>query len=265
MHTIIEDLKNIASMNKDLNQLVIRSKLKEYLQDYVLDFIYSSEYKNLIFYGGTCLRKVYGLDRMSEDLDFETLDDISLEGFSRDLKKYFIDMLKFDSIECKIQKNENISRITIKFAVLKDLGLSVFNSENLHVKVEINKTKISYPTIITPLSIARFTMLVRHYDLPVLMAGKINACLNRSFKKGSLGVYIKGRDFYDLVWYMQKGVLPEVKDISDTFRMLDEKVEKISSSDLYSDLYTFFERANYIKDWCDNFHDLYKRYRKVYE
>ena len=46
--------------------------LKEYLQLMILDFISSTNYADkLCFIGGTNLRLVYGIDRFSEDLDFD--------------------------------------------------------------------------------------------------------------------------------------------------------------------------------------------------
>src|SRR3989344_7691830 len=133
MHPITEELKQIVKDSKNLSPDVIRAKLKEHVQDYILDFIYSSDYKNLIFYGGTCLRKVYGLDRMSEDLDFETLEDINLHEFSNDAKLFFSKELKFKDISSSVQVSNKISRITFKFNILKEVGLSSLDSENLHV------------------------------------------------------------------------------------------------------------------------------------
>ncbi|MBK7599829.1 MAG: nucleotidyl transferase AbiEii/AbiGii toxin family protein [Acidobacteria bacterium] len=39
-------------------------------------------------------------------------------------------------------------------------------------------------------------LLLQHYDLPSLMAGKLHAILARK--------YAKGRDWYDLVWYLSQ-------------------------------------------------------------
>lgn len=114
---------------------------------------------------------------------------------------------------------------------------------------------------------------VKHYPLDVLMSGKISAALDRVYEKGKTGITVKGRDYYDLVWYMQKQVLPNEQKLLDVnagysldnvFDLLDSKVNKIKSADLYLDLEPYFEEKQFIKDWCDNFHDLYFRYRKTY-
>src|SRR3990172_8328523 len=64
-----------------------RNALKEELQFYVLNFIYHHpEYNKWIMYGGSALRIVHGLDRMSVDLDFEVSNEIT-KGFLDELRK----------------------------------------------------------------------------------------------------------------------------------------------------------------------------------
>ena len=76
---IIQRLKQqVDNYKQCTNGLFVRSALKEVLQDYVLNFVYNNKtYKDLIFTGGTCLRKVYGLPRLSEDLDFDYLETLT--------------------------------------------------------------------------------------------------------------------------------------------------------------------------------------------
>jgi len=63
-----------------------RNTLKEELQFYILNFIYHHpEYNKWIMYGGSALRIIHGLDRMSVDLDFEVLHVIS-EKFLKGLE-----------------------------------------------------------------------------------------------------------------------------------------------------------------------------------
>ena len=79
---IYKELENILKEEKlkGTPNGYIRNLLKEYLQIYVLYFIYtSSDYnKNLIFTGGTCLRHFFGLERLSEDIDFDYINDIEV-------------------------------------------------------------------------------------------------------------------------------------------------------------------------------------------
>lgn len=243
---------------------------KEILQNYVLGYLYNSKkYQNLIFYGGTALRKLYSLDRFSEDLDFETESVVDLEILSNNLVQFFRSTQQYE-VAATTQQGETISRVTLKFPIMKELGLSPNENAVLHVKVEINsKLTGSYNTEKTPLMVDNMSAVIRHYDLPTLMAGKMAACIDRVYRKGKTGIEIKGRDYYDLIWYMSKDVIPNPQKLLDTnpdytpkrtWELISEKIEKISSRDLYADLRYLFPSEIYIKNWCDNFHQMYDRY-----
>ncbi|MBU1085262.1 MAG: nucleotidyl transferase AbiEii/AbiGii toxin family protein [Candidatus Beckwithbacteria bacterium] len=274
MHPIIYKIKLIKNqlINQGASSSSIKVYIKEHLQDHVLKAIFNhKKYKNLTLYGGTCLRKVYDLNRMSEDLDFETNLSININQTGECLASYF-KQLKFENFNYSTQSGSKISRLTFKFPILYDLGLSPMKSEKLHIKVEINdKQDNNYPTLITPYSQGEFSILIKHYDLPTLMAGKINACLDRVYKKGNTGIDIKGRDFYDLIWYMNKKIIPNENqlkknslDIKKAFSKLDKKIVKIKSKDLLIDLEPMFVNNIFIQDWCNNFHQFYQRYREHY-
>ena len=47
------------------------------------------------------------------------------------------------------------------------------------------------------------------------MAGKMIACLERNFQRGREGAFIKGRHFYDLLWFMQKNVQPLAEKLEE--------------------------------------------------
>lgn len=275
MHPIYRRLHSIVS-NANLNvvdQMTTKILLKEYLQNHILHAIYNNKNtQDLIFYGGTALRKIHGLDRMSEDLDFESETKINLEIIASEILLYFT-KLKFSEVEYKIQLGKIINRITFKFQILYDLGLSPVKSEKLHVKVEINpiaKTN-DFETQLTPLMKDQMSIMIKHYSLSVMMAGKMCACLDRVFRKGKTGIKIKGRDYYDLIWYMNQKIMPDEKYLKkfkysarSAFAALDNKVKKIKSSGLLFDLQPFFVSKKYINDWCKNFHQLYARYRIFY-
>ena len=153
------------------------------------------------------------------------------------------------------------------------LNLAEIENEKLHVKVEINENTLNdFNTEVTPYTKDIYNMVIKHYTLETLMAGKMLACINRVYRKGDTGVSIKGRDFYDLVWYMQKEITPNEyvfkdfgKSKDDIFKELDDIVLKIKTKDLLIDLEPLFESNIYIKEWCNNFHDLYNKYRGIYK
>jgi len=274
MHTITNKLRErvLELKRREVPAENIRVMLKEVLQDYVLAGIYSSHnYRDLVFIGGTALRKLHNLDRYSEDLDYDTENPVDYEDLGKTLVAYF-KSLEFDALDYSIQQAENVSRLTLKFRILKEIGLSNLENEKLHIKVETTIGKI-YETELFTRTIANTPIVIKSYPLSTLMAGKILACLYRTFEKGNTGIKIKGRDFYDLIWYMSRGIKPNEEVLRDSntdysieniFKMLDEKVAKISKRDLIADLVTFFEDLKAIEVWCDSFKQLYLNYRKNY-
>jgi predicted nucleotidyltransferase component of viral defense system len=274
MHTITYKLKTLTDEYKEkgYTEALIKNLLKEYLQDILLSILYNDEkFKDLIFYGGTCLRKLYNINRLSEDIDFESHNPIDLNDLKTVLLEYF-KIEKLDGVSASIQKGEHVNRCTLKFEILHNLGLSDHQNEKLHVKVEINENPLgNFSTELTPYTQDTYSCVVRHYPLETLMAGKMIACISRVYKKGNTGVSIKGRDFYDLIWYMQKGVSPNEKvfrsidsNKKEVFEKLDNIVKDIKSKDLLIDLEPLFENHQFIVDWCDNFHEFYNKYRKSY-
>jgi hypothetical protein len=85
----LEDLSIYGEIDAETR----RNALKEELQFYVLNFIYHhSEYGKWIMYGGSALRIIHGLDRMSVDLDFEVSHEVT-EKFLKKLKREIEDYL----------------------------------------------------------------------------------------------------------------------------------------------------------------------------
>ena len=274
MATLLDELGMVAqeSRRAGLRPDVIRLKLKEKLQLYVLDFIYNSpKYQNLIFYGGTCLRKCFNINRMSEDVDFETTESFDKKQFAKDIQHHF-NKMGYKELKT-FTPGSGINRVELRFPVLYQLSLSSHESENLNVKVEVNPTDKKYPTEPRTISEDRFSFVIRHYDLPTLMAGKMAACLERVWVKGKTGIKIKGRDYYDLLWYMQKGIMPNADRLKDTrgqytvsgaFTKLDEIISKIKSSDLAADLNPLFEDGRFVQRWIATFPEEFALLRGKY-
>ncbi|MEO7840206.1 MAG: nucleotidyl transferase AbiEii/AbiGii toxin family protein, partial [Anaerolineales bacterium] len=244
MATLIQTLRSVLD-SKDL-LLPAETKrilIKEALQAYVLDFVYNHPaYRRLNFYGGTCLHVVYGLNRLSEDLDFDNSSEIDLSYLADDLSAYFRRIFGYGDTNLKTQQGSNeVLRVTLKFPLLNSLGLSSYSNESLHLKVEISHHKQIAVLQKTPSFYYGRSFVPVHFSLETMMAGKIIACLERNFQRGKEGAYIKGRDFYDLLWYMQKSIqpLPEklAKDgkkpytVKSAMQALQEKVQSIKVSD----------------------------------
>ena len=272
MNNLVNELKAVCLEveQRGIRQEVLRIKLKEKLQLYVLDFIYNNPtYNHLIMYGGTSLRICYDLGRMSEDIDFETAKPFDKKQFASDIKNYFIKKIRYPDITTHVP-GQNIGRVELRFPVLFELGQSRHEDEKLILKVEVNQIKESFQTSFMPVTEGQFSFVIRHYILQVLMAGKISACLTRTWEKR--GVKIKGRDFFDLLWYMQKRVIPESGylafkgyTISQAFKELDEKMNLINQKDVLADLGLLFENRNFPEEWTKKMKEMYQMMREKYQ
>jgi predicted nucleotidyltransferase component of viral defense system len=245
---------------------------KEYLQIIILDFIYSNpKYSKMFFYGGSCLAHCFGLNRLSEDLDFVDSDkEIKIDELARDLEEYF---RKNTDMEAKasIQK----FRIYLKFPILHELGIGEetrAETDILMLKAEIfsdfNFCK-KYDIQIRPIFKFNKSVLVKTFDLPTLMSTKIRAVLNRKWEKkdksGDILIKVKGRDYFDLLWYLEKGIIPNlnciegIKNIDDLKSGLLEIVSKIDSQSIKLDLEAFIDNENFVSNISANIKNILTR------
>jgi predicted nucleotidyltransferase component of viral defense system len=268
MATLIQTLQNVlAGKDPLLPPETRRIILKEVLQAYVLDYLYNhTSYRRLNFYGGTCLHVVYGLNRLSEDLDFDNQAGLELSQLANELVQYFHKSFGYGDASVKTQRGEGgILRVTLKFPVLSALGLSPHPSEALHLKVEVSQHEQVAIIQHTPVFVYGRSLVAAHFSLETMMAGKMLACLERSFERGRSGTQIKGRDFYDLLWFMQQRVQPleekmardgqQPYTVESAMLALQEKVARIKSRDLAIDLLPMFESRQYIEAWLEAFHE----------
>jgi hypothetical protein len=277
MATLIQSMQNVLSQKDPLlaNETK-RVLLKEFLQAYTLDFIYNHPvYRKLNFYGGTCLHLIYGLNRLSEDIDLDNSNGIDLSALEGDLLTYFRINIGYVDVMAKTQQGEwGIRRTTLKFPILYSLGLASYPNEALHLKVEVSQHKQISIIRKTPVLVYGRSFVAAHFSLETMMAGKMIACLERNFHKGSNGAEIKGRDFYDLLWFMQQKIQPlEEKLAKDGMQpytvqtamlILSEKIAGIKIADLAEDLLPLFEQRSFIEAWLEGFKDNFGEYKKNY-
>ena len=277
MATLIQALQNVlAGKDPDLAVETKRILLKEVLQAHVLDFLYNHpRYRRLNFYGGTCLHVVYGLNRLSEDLDFDNQAGLDLSQLAPDLVGHFQRTFGYADASAKVQQGESgILRTTIKFPVLNALSLSPRQSEALHLSVEISSHEQVAIVQRTPVLVYGRSLVAAHFSLETMMAGKILACLERNFASGRSGAAIKGRDFYDLLWFMQQRVQPleeklaqdgeQPYTVHSAMAALETKIDQIRPRDLAIDLLPMFESRTYIEAWLEAFHENFHRFVQVY-
>ena len=218
---------------------------------------------------------IYELNRLSEDIDLDNSNDVEISKLEEDLYSYFKTNVGYQQITTKNQEGERgVKRITLKFPILNELGLSPYPNESLHLKVEISPQKQTTIIHKTPVFIYGHSLVANHFSLETMMSGKIIACLERNFKKGSENISIKGRDFYDLLWFMQQKIQPleeklrndgsQPYSIQSAMHLLREKVSLIKISDLAIDLLPLFEQRSFIENWLGSFHENFELFSRFY-
>lgn len=263
---LIKLLKDSASGDKVFR----RNLLKSYLQILVLDFIYShKDYSRLIFYGGSCLAHCYNLQRLSEDLDFVDLSKkIEIPKLAKYLETYF---KKNTDLEAKAIPQK--FRVYLKFPVLRELELAgKSESDLLFLKVEIFKGFDfckGYKIETVPLFKFNKTILIKTFNLPTLMATKIRAVLMRKWvktdKMGKTLAKVKGRDYFDLMWYLEKGIIPNFKCIEGVGEKEEFKeklltvIEKVDPRSIRLDLESLIDNQQLVRKLSKNMKEILKR------
>ena len=181
-----------------------RNIASEYLQARILSSLQrSGAMMPLAFQGGTALRFLYSLPRHSEDLDFAL--ERSKEGYDfRSLTIKARDRLKAEgySVELKVSDKKVVHSAFIRFpGLLYELDLSPHHDEVLAVRIEVDTQPPAGAGLESTVVRRHVTLQLQHHDRPSLLAGKLHAVLQRS--------YAKGRDLYDLVWYLSDPAWPE--------------------------------------------------------
>jgi len=110
-------------------------------------------------------------------------------------------------------------------------------------------------------------MLIKTFDIQTLMSTKIRAVLYRKWEKtsksGETLISVKGRDYFDLMWYLQKGVKPnmgclEVSDIDTLKKTLLEIIEVLDTNSVVLDLENFIDDQSFVKNLGKNIKEILK-------
>ncbi len=185
--------------------------LREILQEIALLGLWRSKFfEHAAFYGGTALRILHGLDRYSEDLDFSLLKPdagFSLEAYGDALQRE-VESFGF-SVEFEARRKQqdrpvdsaflktNTCQQLISVGVREDLLREMHPSKILRIRLEVDRDPPPGFDTETQYVLQPIPFSVRAYTLPDLFAGKLHAILCRKWK-----TRVKGRDWYDLVWYI---------------------------------------------------------------
>ena len=187
----------IVSLVAGKDALAARNLAREYLQARILGSLHhAGAMSTLAFHGGTALRFLYAIPRYSEDLDFALEKNIASYDFRRYLHEI---QAGFNAegyqVTIKINDKKIVHSAFVQFVgLLHELGHSPQRNEILAVKIEVDTQPPTGAGLATTV-IRRFvTLQIQHHNPSTLIAGKLHAVLQRP--------YSKGRDLYDLLWYL---------------------------------------------------------------
>lgn len=237
----------------------IRNAFREIGQKIILCGLSRSKiFEHAAFYGGTSLRLLYNLDRYSEDLDF-TLIHECVDFKFKEYLIYAVNELNGYGLNSSMivkEKNINTSVISgyIKFNLQEAINICFTNNEykvnkeeNISIKVEVETKyhlgyKLEYKTILFP---SYFKVLT--FNISTLFSCKLLAVLQRSWK-----TRIKGRDYFDFLFYITNQVSPnysflanglglEIISKKELQELLIKKFNEIDFNLALKDVYPFIK------------------------
>lgn len=240
--------------------------IKEIIQEVALAGLSRGGFfEKAAFYGGTCLRIFYGLNRFSEDLDFALLK----KDPSFKLTDYFPALKKeFDSygIEINVEDKAKTSNSEIQSAFIKENTLilmmsffpknedarKIISNQMIKIKFEVDtenpeggRTEKKFRMLPAPYE-------VKIFDESTLFAGKIHAIICRNYKS-----HVKGRDYYDYLFYIGKGSRFNLTYLESKLKNTGAiaQNEKLTLEKVKEMLKTRFETVDYesAKDDVSNF------------
>ncbi len=254
---ILESLK--ISNPKNLNEF--ENALREISQKIILYALaQTSFFKNVAFYGGTCLRMFHGLDRFSEDLDFQVINEDYILDFDQYMSKC-ITVLESYGLKSIVYSKPDYDRGEVRRRYIK---ISHYDIANEYFgKISINREKlvsikIEVSTLFIPGANYEMKLLnspmfsyIYCFDYESLFAGKLNALITRNWRERT-----KGRDYFDYMFYVSHNIkfnLEYLKNklkhslnkdtanytIDDVKELLKEKFEQTDFNSLKSDIIPF--------------------------
>lgn len=203
------------------------------------------------FYGGTCLRIFYGLNRFSEDLDFTLLKEDSSFNF----EQYFQPIIQQFALvgrTVEIKKKDNTDVYDISFQTEK----------SIKVKIEVDTVPPLKFSTEQKLLLQPKSFMTRCVTLPDLFAGKMHALVYRAWKQR-----VKGRDWYDFEWYVRNGVPLDFGHLQERIRQfngkettleefmasLKQRLSSVNISKVKEDVLPFLNNPHELDIWSNDY------------
>jgi len=254
--------------------------LKEIVQELALLGLWRAKfYEHAAFYGGTALRIFHGLPRFSEDMDFLLLApdrDFDLSPYLEAIRAELASMGFSFEVDPKIKRVETAiesafikgeTRVNLlSIGAPDDLRERLPKPQRIKIKLEIDTdppagADYNVETLLVPIPFQ-----VKLFTLPCLFAGKLHAVLCRNWK-----ARVKGRDFYDFVWYLGREIPchlghlqkrmeqtghwegAETLDLPALKRRLAERFEEVDFEQAKSDVRPFIRDDAELALWSREF------------
>jgi len=261
--------------------------LREILQEIALLGLWRSRFfEKAALYGGTALRILYGMDRYSEDLDFSLLKPAAEFDLSRYCNALEKEIRSF-GFEANVTGKSKSGQSAIQSAFLKAdtlkhllvintteaLSGSIPPGQVLKIKIEVDTDPPSGFDTETRFLLQPIPFSVRAFALPDMFAGKMHAVLCRNWKNR-----VKGRDWYDLVWYaanhpqlhlehleqrmIQSGHLKQTEKLTPEklFAIQESVIERLDVNQAKREVEPFVKAPETLTVWShDFFRDIFRR------
>jgi predicted nucleotidyltransferase component of viral defense system len=238
----------------------------------------SDFFEKASFYGGTALRILYGMERFSEDIDFslnEKNNNFSLERYFH----YIVDECNLLNLHVDLSIKDKVNPNAVESAFLKDnteWSVVTFKDKisgimpDVKIKIEIDRNPPLNFEVEQKLITKPYSFYLTAMREEFLFAGKMHALLFREWK-----TRIKGRDWYDMEWYIRRGTklhlghletrakesahFPADKSMTTKTlkQLLKDKIDRLDVESALMDIRRFVVHQETLQIWSRQyFHDL---------
>ena len=254
--------------------------LREIFQELALLGLWRGKFfEKAAFYGGTALRVLDGLDRFSEDMDFSLLQpdsSFTLTPYCKFIRNelqawgFPVDVaVKSKSVETAVEsaflKADTEQQLLVIDAPASVVG-SVCSGRRFKIKIEVDTTPpLDFSTesrfLLQPIPFS-----VRVYNPSDMFAGKMHALLFRNWKNR-----VKGRDWYDFIWYVSNECPLNLKHLAarmrqtghwdsedviseeELRRLLSERIHSLDIRSAIKDVEPFVKERGSFEVWSKEF------------
>jgi predicted nucleotidyltransferase component of viral defense system len=254
--------------------------LREIFQGIALCGLWRAKFfEHAAFYGGTCLRVLYGLDRFSEDMDFSLLVPDERFNLARHCSSIEEELSSW-GFSVAVEQKEKTSESAVESAFLKantreqllvikagdEIAAAVHGGSLLKIKIEVDTDPPPGFSTEARFLLQPIPFSVRSYGMPSMFAGKMHAVLCRSWRSR-----VKGRDWYDFVWYVGRGTPLDIRHLEarmrqsghytaaapldeETFRrLLSDRIDRLDVAKARADVERFLAPQSSTNVWSMEF------------